>query len=82
MQFYSNGSNEICTKRANKKQIIEGTTQQVRIELKTNLILCFGQYTGLKQEYFLSLQKPKKSIHTLNSQSLYLLKMNFEGQAL
>ena len=65
-------------KRANKKQKIEGTTQMS--ELKTNLMLCFGQYTGLKQDYFCLYKKPKK-IHSYKDHSIakdgsYLLKMN------
>ena len=68
------------TKRANKKQIIEGTIQQVRIEL----LWAIHNIHDWNKNIFCRYKNPKKTFiqGSLNSQSLYLLKMNFEGQAL
>ena len=73
------------TKRANKKQIIEGTNQACRFVL----LLCFGQYMYVRNWNKNIFCRYKKNPFmnefiqgSLNSQSLYLVKMNFEGQAL
>ena len=68
------------TRRANKKQIIEVSKYDSRFVLMS----CFGQYVLIRNWNKIFLCRYKNSFiqGSLNNQSLYLLKMNFEVQAL